>query len=78
MHNVVPEIEKVCSTLIQKKVTFLIFTPIYLFIYFNQLLWTSASVTFILLWLVQLIYSKYDEVGVILFGTQGLNWAPPL
>ncbi|XP_024027861.1 ATP-dependent DNA helicase 2 subunit KU80 isoform X2 [Morus notabilis] len=36
MHNVLPEIERVCSTLIEKK----------------------------------LIYSKYDEVGVILFGTQ--------
>ncbi|PON67233.1 Ku70/Ku80, N-terminal alpha/beta [Parasponia andersonii] len=36
MHNLVPEIEKVCSTLIQKK----------------------------------LIYSKSDEVGVILFGTE--------
>ncbi|XP_062091522.1 ATP-dependent DNA helicase 2 subunit KU80 [Humulus lupulus] len=36
MHNAVPEIEKVCFSLIQKK----------------------------------LIHSKYDEVGVILFGTQ--------
>lgn len=23
---------------------------------------------------VQLIYSKYDEVGVILFGTEGMFW----
>lgn len=36
MHNVLPEIEKVCSMLVQKK----------------------------------LIFGKYDEVGVILFGTQ--------
>ncbi|KAL5564347.1 hypothetical protein UlMin_027511 [Ulmus minor] len=36
MHNVVPEIEKVCSMLIEKK----------------------------------LIYNKYDEVGVVLFGTE--------
>ncbi|KAJ9537208.1 hypothetical protein OSB04_029941 [Centaurea solstitialis] len=36
MHNVLPEIQKVCSLLIQKK----------------------------------LVYSKYDEVGVVVFGTQ--------
>ncbi|KAF4384654.1 hypothetical protein F8388_003961 [Cannabis sativa] len=39
MHNALPEIEKVCFSLIQKK----------------------------------LIFTKYDEVGVILFGTQDTN-----
>ncbi|KAL2553001.1 ATP-dependent DNA helicase 2 subunit KU80 [Forsythia ovata] len=39
MHAVLPEVEKVCSMLVQKK----------------------------------LIYSKYDEVGVVLFGTEDTN-----
>ncbi|CAI8600800.1 unnamed protein product [Vicia faba] len=36
MHSVLPEVEKVCSMLVQKK----------------------------------MIYNKYDEVGIVLFGTQ--------
>ncbi|XP_059651548.1 ATP-dependent DNA helicase 2 subunit KU80 [Cornus florida] len=39
MHNILPEVEKLCSMLVQKK----------------------------------LVYSKYDEVGVILFGTEDTN-----
>ncbi|GMH00585.1 hypothetical protein Nepgr_002424 [Nepenthes gracilis] len=39
MHNILPELEKVCSMLVQKK----------------------------------LIYSKYDEVGVVLLGTEETN-----
>ncbi|KAG8391672.1 hypothetical protein BUALT_Bualt01G0211700 [Buddleja alternifolia] len=44
MHDVLPEIEKVCSMLVQKK----------------------------------LIYNKYDEVGIIVFGTAGIVYSDGL
>jgi hypothetical protein len=64
MHSVLPEVEKVCSLLVEKKVL------LYLLCLCNFFFYLSAIILFLLF--MQLIHSKYDEVGVIIFGTEGI------
>ena len=69
MHCVLPEVEKVCSLLAGKKV--LLFMTLH---FFTFLMYCGCFALILFLLFVQLIYSKYDEVGVILFGTEGMFW----
>ncbi|KAE9460044.1 hypothetical protein C3L33_08077, partial [Rhododendron williamsianum] len=72
MHNILQEVEKVCSMLVQKKVPISLcecFFAIYslAFCYMLSFLLIVGRIDYrgrIL------IYSKYDEVGVVLFGTE--------
>jgi len=65
MRSVLPDVEKACSMLLQKKVYDLFLLKL-LFMNFGSFLIGFGL-------LLQLIYNKYDEVGIVVFGTEGLS-----
>lgn len=72
MHSVLPDVEKTCSLLMQKKVNqihfpFLLKLLLFFFVGSNRALSSGYCL------LLQIIYNKFDEVGIVVFGTQGLS-----
>lgn len=91
MHHLLPEVEKICSLIIQKKVCcalYLLFVGVFFRRLmhlcpfkitsdscYNQLNCCSFHDLIPSILPMQLVYSKYDEVGIVLFGTKGESYS---
>lgn len=74
MHSVLPDVEKTCTLLMQKKVNkipFSFHSQIITLFCLCYRVSNRALLSLVLCLLLQLIYNKFDEVGIVVFGTQG-------